>query len=303
MTTSAGIPVIPAGRRPATGGPVDAEPSVTERRKQPRADCIADSAGGLTFDIADRRRSGSAGSWDSALVLTRRGGTGPADALRLPLVPAGDGRLRAVLPSTVPLPEGRWDAHWVAVNGDSRRLVPGVNDLRSLVDRQPAVDRPSVAARIPYATKHGNLSVRGWQREPHAEAGEILVKDGAMTVRGRFYGPEPGGEARAEVRCRRAPGLSLALPLSCVGNDFSFTLPYEALLDGGADAPAEEWELWLRPSAGAEAARIARILDDVPDKKHIFNYPVQTLTTRGTTVAAGPYYTADNDLAVRLGTT
>ena len=66
----------------------------TERRA-PRAHCIADSAGGVTFDIA------GAGSPDAMLVLKRRGGEGAADETRLPLTPSGDGTSRAVLPSTV----------------------------------------------------------------------------------------------------------------------------------------------------------------------------------------------------------
>ncbi|HCA86638.1 MAG TPA: hypothetical protein DEQ61_14805, partial [Streptomyces sp.] len=56
----------------------------------PRADCIADSAGGLSFDIADAGRPGAVGSWDAALLLRLRGGQDGAadDELRLPLVPA-----------------------------------------------------------------------------------------------------------------------------------------------------------------------------------------------------------------------
>ncbi|MYR45584.1 hypothetical protein GTW67_26895, partial [Streptomyces sp. SID5910] len=70
-----------------------------------RADCIADSAGGLTFDVAAHDHSGVA-----HLVLRRRDAGAAEDTVGLPLAPAAEGRLRAALPSSVALPEGRWDA-------------------------------------------------------------------------------------------------------------------------------------------------------------------------------------------------
>ncbi|MEV6314838.1 hypothetical protein [Streptomyces sp. NPDC051776] len=281
-----------------------------------RSDCIADSAGGLTFDLVDCGTSGGAdGSWDAALVLRGRGANSTADEVRLPLVPAGDGRLRAVLPSTVALPEGRWDAFAAvgarasaATVGEADRLLPGILDLRSLVDRRPDTDRPSVAVRIPYATKHGNLSIRSWLRTPHAEAGEIRLADGVMTVQGRLYGVPAGAGATAEACSRRDPSLVRTVPASvedtvrdgATGRVFAFALAFKELAEewrGGR----EPWDLWLRPSPDAKPVRIARILDDVPDKKHIFTYPAQPLTcSEHGPAEAGPYYTADNDLAVRV---
>ncbi|MGP3927017.1 hypothetical protein [Streptomyces sp. 8N616] len=284
-----------------------------------RADCIADSAGGLTFDLVDGGYSGAVpDSWDAALVLRVRGEDTTADEVRLPLVPAGregrdgqderDARLRAVLPSSVSLPEGRWDVYAEAGGGESERLEPGILDLRSLVDRRPDPDRASVAVRIPYATKHGNLTIRSWLRAPHAEAGEIRLSDGVMTVQGRLYGVQGEPGALAEARSRRDPSLVRTVPASVEGparagsadRYFAFTLAYKELAEvweGGSEA----WDLWLRPGPGAEAVRVARILDDVPDKKQIFTYPVQSLTTEEHGPAeAGPYYTMDNDLAVLI---
>lgn len=122
----------------------------------PRADCIADSAGGLTFDVTAGGEAGSA-----HLVLRRREGR---EEVCLPLAPAADGRLRAALPSIVALPEGRWDAYARVDAGEPRRLVPGVTDLRSLAARIPSGSRGHVAVRIPYATRQGNLTVRSWLR-------------------------------------------------------------------------------------------------------------------------------------------
>ncbi|EFD70158.1 conserved hypothetical protein, partial [Streptomyces lividans TK24] len=84
-----------------------------------RADCIGDSAGGLTFDVAARGNAGAA-----LLVLRRRAADAPdgeGETVSLPLAPAAEGRLRAALPSSVSLPEGRWDAYALLSGGEPRR--------------------------------------------------------------------------------------------------------------------------------------------------------------------------------------
>ncbi len=104
-----------------------------------RADCIADSAGGLTFDVT------SAGVTETAhLVLRHREGH---EEVTLPLTPATTGRLRAALPSSVALPEGHWDAYARVTEGEPHRLAPGAMKVHSL------------ASRVPYETRQGNLSV------------------------------------------------------------------------------------------------------------------------------------------------
>ncbi|MFH0521934.1 hypothetical protein ACHBTE_32790 [Streptomyces sp. M41] len=104
-----------------------------------RADCIADSAGGLTFDVT------AAGAADEAhLVLRHREGH---EEVTLPLTPATKGRLRAALPSSVALPEGHWDAYAAVQEGAPHRLMPGAMEVHSL------------ASRVPYETRQGNLSV------------------------------------------------------------------------------------------------------------------------------------------------
>ncbi|MEU1041541.1 hypothetical protein [Streptomyces sp. NPDC005907] len=252
----------------------------------PRADCIADSAGGLTFDVTETGEPG-----DALLVLRRREGT---EEVSLPLSPAADGRLRAALPSGVALPEGRWDAYAQVAGGEPRRLTPGVNDLRSLVDRMPSGSLGHVAVRIPYATKHGNLTVRSWLRAPHAEAGELLIEKDELTVRGRVFGTALGPDAHAELRHRHPAGSVVRAEVRAEQARFALTLPYGALAPG-------IWDLWLR-SAGETGprVRIARLLDDVADKKGIFAYPAVELETEHGPVQAGPYYTRDNDLSVAV---
>ncbi|MFB7634943.1 hypothetical protein ACFC0M_28870 [Streptomyces sp. NPDC056149] len=270
-----------------------------------KADCIADSAGGLTFDLNVPQDTGT--SWSAALVLRLRAadagtvGTVTDDEVRLPLGPNGPGRLRAVLPSTVALAEGRWHAYADLGDGaDPRRLLPGVNDLRSLVDRRPLAGIGRLGVRIPYATKLGNLALRSWLRGPHAEAGDILVAPEGITVIGRLYGASPATGAQAEARPRH-PGRApvVAVPLAEEGPLFRFTLPYGELVAHWRHG-SEPWDLWLRPAEGAPPVRIARLLDDVPEKEQVFSYPTRPVPAPGGELRIGPYYTLDNDLAVRV---
>ena len=253
----------------------------------PHADCVADSAGGLTFDVTETGEPG-----DALLVLRRRDRD---EEVSLPLTPAGDGRLRAALPSSVALAEGRWDAYAQVAGGEPRRLMPGVNDLRSLVDRVPSGSLGHVAVRIPYVTRQGNLSVRSWLRAPHAEAHELGSGEGRLTVRGRVYGIALAPAARAEAS-HRGSGALLHAEVAAEQAEFTFTLAYGVL-------PPGIWDLWLRPTGeNGPRVRIARLLDDIADKKPVLTYPRAALTAEHGPVHAGPYFTRDNDLSVSVVT-
>ncbi|WP_369204401.1 hypothetical protein [Streptomyces sp. PU-14G] len=297
------LPAAGEQHHPNAGEPVPAQPA----ERGPTADCTADSAGGLTFDV--RLPAGVSTGADAGLLLRRRPGpSGETEEVRLPLAPvqeATDGTLRAALPSTVRLGEGRWNVFLLLPGRQPRRLAPGINDLRSLVDRVPHESRTWLGVRIPYATKHGNLSVRSWMRWPHAEAGTLCVHDGGLELAGRLYGAEVKPAARLEARPRRGEGSPVLVEVASSAADpreFTVTLPYPAL------AGHRLWDLWLRPDEGAEAVRVARILDDVADKKRIFTYPAQAVEVADAAGAkpeltAKPYYTLNNDLAVRVDRT
>ncbi|QGV81376.1 hypothetical protein [Streptomyces ficellus] len=247
----------------------------------PRVDCVADSAGGITFDIVVLDTA------EPVLVLRRRGGSGgTADETRLPLTPAGEGHMRAVLPNTMELAEGRWDVFL-----DERAVEPGVRDLRALVDRVPD-EEGGVAVRVPYPTADGRLAVRSWVRLPHAEAGDIVLGEGVCTVEGTLYGAETAAGAVAEVR---RGGTVHRVPAGGEKGGFAFTVAYDALAEPPV-AAEQLWELWLRPDASSEPVRVSRVLDDVWDRKNVFVYPAH----QGEGYRAAPCYTTDNDLCVRI---
>jgi hypothetical protein len=260
------------------------------------ADCVADSAGGLTFDVTASGASGVA-----YLVLRRRGGSprsslfesgGGEEEIGLPLTPAADGRLRAALPSTVALPEGRWDAYVRVAGREPQRLAPGATDLSSLAARTPSGSRGHVAVRIPYGTRQGNLTVRSWLRAPHAEADELRLDSAGLTVQGRVYGTGLAPDAYAELRDRQRLDPARRTEVAVDRTEFALSVAYACLRPG-------IWDLWLRP--GGEAGprvRVARLLDDVADKKPVFTYPRARVQTPDGPVEAGPYYTRDKDTSL-----
>ncbi|MFD7750234.1 transferase [Streptomyces sp. NPDC059698] len=264
-----------------------------------RADCAADPAGTLTFDLAAPAAAPAAAS---TLLLRRRGAAGaaPGGTVRIPLGSVGPGRLRAVLPASARLAEGRWDAYVEEPGVEGARTVePGLRDLRALVDRAPDAGAPGVSARVPYPTADGRLALRCWARAPHAEAGAVLGGPDGMTVEGVLYGVAAGEGAAVEARLPGAPTRTHTVPLASPGGPagtFAFTLPY-APPAAGPVPEAQLWQLWLIPAAGAAGVRISRILDDVWSRRRSFVYPSAQAAPG---VVATPCYTADNDLCLRL---
>lgn len=253
----------------------------------PSADCTADTAGGLTFDIA---LPGASDRWDAALLLHGGG----AEPVRLPLVPSGEGFLRAVVPSTMTIAEGRWKASLVLGDEAPLRLRSGRHDLRSLVARVPRSGRTWLGVRIPYRTQSGSLSVRSWLRWPHAEVSEASVSEGVLAVRGRLYGAVLAKTARLELRAPDEKEPVLSVPVTQAGPGFSARLPLREL---HAREGEGFWLLSLRPGRGGPEVRLARILDDIVDKRHVVRYP--TVSDAWGERVVRVCYTGDNELAVR----
>ncbi|MFD4763697.1 transferase [Streptomyces sp. NPDC058439] len=301
--------------------------TVSTEHPAPQADCTADADGGIVFDLhlgpgperterPERYEDGEA----PELLLRLRGAKdkgGDGTSVRLPLTPLGEGRLRAVLASTVEPAEGRWDVHVRAPGTDDDGAVavaPGIRDVRLLMDRTPDTGR--IAVRIPYPTADDRLAVRCWIRSPHAEAGPVTFDGDTMTVEGALYGTALGDDARVEARLAGAPDRTCRVPVTGKEGTFSFTLPLDRL-GAGPVTGRQLWTLWLVPgTAGAQESsertradgkqaagrpagdvRISRILDDVWDRRNTFVYPGRSA---GEGVRATPCYSGDNDLCVRI---
>ncbi|WP_406165962.1 hypothetical protein [Streptomyces sp. NBC_00996] len=253
-----------------------------------------DTDGRITFDLPLRSAEGR----QLLLRLRPKKGLPEKTVHVLDLEPADDGRRRAVLGPHPVLAEGRWDVYLLREPGSRRqRLRPGLRDLRALVDGH-LHDWPSpLAVRIPYVTRDGHLAVRAWLRPAHAEVDCIDVTDRSMTVGARLHGATLLEGAVVCLRLRGGNGtLRVAEPRAGRdGRSFSFTVDHEELA-AGTSAESGVWDVFMQPAEGAPLVRVARLLDDVADRKEVFVYPTVTLDGAG----VRPYYTVDNDLSVTV---
>lgn len=250
----------------------------------PRAGCAVDADGRITFEVPEAH--------GRRLLLRLRPKKGePEETLHvLDLARAAQGHAHAVLGADPVLPEGRWDVY--LLHGSERtRLRPGARDLRALVDGQLRERRGPLAVRVPYVTKDGYLAVRTWLRPAHAEVERVDVTDRTLTVLARLHGAALPAGAEVQLRLRRDKSVvhTLDAPAGADGREFSFTVDRHRL-DHGI------WDLFLRPAADAAPIRLARLLDDVADRKQVFVYPGATV---GGAVVR-PYYTVDNDLSLEV---
>lgn len=251
----------------------------------PRVGCTVDAEGRITFELPAAPGHG--------LLLRLRPKQGqPEETLHvLDLESVGKGRTRAVLGPDPVLAEGRWDVY--LLDGSERtRLRPGPRDLRALVDGHLRERRGPLAVRVPYVTEDGYLAVRTWLRPAHAEVERVDVTGGTtLKVTARLHGASLPDGAEVLLRRRQGEGTVRSLPPLAAedGRSFSFTVADETL-DPGI------WDLFVRPAPGAPMIRLARLLDDVADRKRVFVYPGATAGK----VVARPYYTVDNDLSLEV---
>ncbi|MFJ9661385.1 transferase [Streptomyces griseoflavus] len=258
-----------------------------------RTRCTVDADGRITFRLSPPEATRP----ELVLVLRPKKGRPEETTHTLGLEPeGGEGEFHAVLEPHPRLAEGRWDVYLRSGPDTVReRLRPGPRDVRVLVDGALR-DRPSpVAVRVPYTTKDGFLAIRTWLRTAHAEAGPLVIADGAMTVRARLHGAELAAEAEVLLRLRADRDTVLTVPARPAGDGggtFSFTVAYGELTGTGNRI----WDAFLRPAADAPPVRIGRLLDDLADRKGVFVYPGVTVDG----AAVRPYYTVDNDLSVEV---
>ncbi|WP_460105180.1 transferase [Streptomyces sp. YKOK-J1] len=270
----------------------------TENGAGARVNCVVDAEGRMTLELPT-----AAAALRPHLLLRLRPKKGDPVTVRriVPLEAAGNGPARAVLEPLPALEEGRWDAFLLDGPDDTApvRLRPGLRDLRALVDGHLR-DRPSpVAVRIPYVTKEGYLAVRAWLRTAHAEAGRIDVGDRSTTVTARLHGAtfEDGAVVRLLSRGSDAPGHEVRPVTDGDRRGFRFTLDHEALA-AATTAEGGIWDVFVHPAEDAAPVRVARLLDDVADRKASFVHP----GARAAGAVLRPYYTLDNDLSVRVST-
>ncbi|MFJ5178628.1 hypothetical protein ACIP68_32875 [Streptomyces griseoviridis] len=252
-----------------------------------RVGCSVDADGRITFDI----RPGA-----GRLLVRLRPRKGEPERVRhvLDTEPGDDGGARAVLGLDPVLAEGRWDVYVLrGPDAGRERVYPAARDLRALVDGRLRDREVPLAVRVPYVTKDGRLAVRAWLRPGHAEAADLGVTESATTFAARLHGAEVGPGATAVLR-RRGGGPTRTAEVRAADDhrSFSFTVAHRELTADGAGV----WDVFVRPAREAPLIRLARLLDDVADRKSVFVYPATPVGD----LLVRAYYTVDNDLSVSV---
>ncbi|MFF8829567.1 glycosyltransferase family 4 protein [Streptomyces sp. NPDC015131] len=187
-----------------------------------------------------------------------------------------DGHGTATVPAGTPFAEGVHPVRLEPAGGGGPLPVTtrAIDQRGAMRAAGRTVPGEPVRQLVPY-TKGGALHLRSWVRPGHAEAGDVRIEDGTITLTARLYGTAavPGAEPVLLLRRRGKAPLELAFPGTAAGGGgFRFAFSCTAPAARQQDAH-DVWDLWLRPAPDAGPVRLARVLDDVVEKGSLFPYP------------------------------
>jgi glycosyltransferase involved in cell wall biosynthesis len=254
------------GRRPARSGPPPLRRLLTVfgRRgrtlQAPVGDC---SAVGNRIVVSVPR--------GARLAFRARTDKRSKHLVRLPLTGGPTGSTASFDADSPLLAEGRWDLFLEDRDGRRGRLRAGLLDVRGLLGG--CAETAPFTRNVPYRTADGYLAVGVWRRERHAELGELWYGAGVVTVHGRLVGWSfDGAQPRLLLTRRGEHPAELAVAGSTTrGDDFAFDVPLAALAARRL-ARHEDWDVAVR-GAGGEPAPLARLMDDVIERKRVYAYP------------------------------
>jgi hypothetical protein len=246
---------------------------------------------------------------DSSGLLARERGTGAE--VRVPFDTSGAQARALLVREPGLLPEGRWDlyAEYGSETGPVlRRLRAGLRDLRALLPPLAAPPRLPVVSWVPYRTSGGWLALRTWERYGHAEVQSVHVSRDEFAVEGWLLGQGRPAPPAVELRCRRGCDRALPTVVSArpapspawegTGQGFRSSLLWTDLAEIASEG--EVWDLYALPYGATEAVRVARLLDDIPDKKDVYSFPDTHVWAPGRgPLRIRPYYTQANGLSVK----
>lgn len=211
----------------------------------------------------------------------------------------------ASLESHAAVQEGRWNVFVEEASG-RRRARAGRLDTRVMAGEPCLATDGPIRMLLPYSTADGYLAVRSWQRAVHAECRRLDLHGDQLRLEIDMYGVEP--YALTMVVARRSHPMELVFPVT----------PSRDSSRGAAEIPLSElarcrltrhddWDLWVTTVDGTKV-RVARLLDDVPDRKAVYTQPLLTIMppdelpwveeSPGTPVRVRPYFTVDSGLSI-----
>ncbi|MGK5739149.1 glycosyltransferase [Micromonospora sp. URMC 103] len=267
----------------------------------PVADCL------VLPDLALRWSVDAALCVGGASVVLRNRDT--RETVEVALAPSVDGLRHEATLDVAALPEGRWNVHLADGKGVRRRLRPQRVDSRALAGGPDdwLAGRPAgVRAHVPYRTADGFLAVRSWVRAAHAEVRRVTLDGEAVLVGFTWHGP--GTPDTAMLRRRGDRTDSLAVPVVTAADGTPTLVVPLAMLAELRLGRYEDWDVFLQQPAGPGEVRLGRFVDDVVDKKRVYNYPEIHLPDEvdlslveedpAATVRVRPFYTVDSELSL-----
>ncbi|MBG6103074.1 glycosyltransferase involved in cell wall biosynthesis [Micromonospora vinacea] len=268
----------------------------------PKVDCQVLPDHGLSLSIA------APGLAAGAHLLLRDRDSG--HKVRVPLEARDDGaRQVAVLPADE-LPEGRWNAYLQPLTGARLRLCPDRIDTRVLAGGHRPADDPAggyaVRSHLPYRTADGFLAVRSWVRAEHAEVRRIALSGERVSIEAVWCGSGIPEQAVLHRRGHHECAVSVPVVRTRGGH-----LRIDVAVDELAAhrlGRYEDWDLWLRQAGTDRQVRLGLLVDDVVDKKLVYNYPeIYLVDDPGLDLVeedpapllrVRPYYTRDSELSI-----
>ncbi|MFC8829501.1 glycosyltransferase family 4 protein [Streptomyces sp. NPDC057137] len=237
----------------------------------PVGDCVVESGGALAFSLVAPQ---AAAVVHEGLKLVCVRSDVRTEEHVFPL--SGNGTV--TIPADEAFAEGIWECYAeLPESGRRVRITARSIDQRGAMSAcERARHGEPVHNLVPYATRpHKFLSLRSWVRPIHAEAGDIRVDGKRITVAGELFGVGAmAQEPSLVVRRRGKSAEELTYAGSRTGErGFRFTFPASGPA-GRQVARSESWDLLLKYAPDAAPVKVARVLDDVVEKRPIYEYPV-----------------------------
>ena len=201
------------------------------------------------------------------------------------------------------LKEGDWRLVVEREHDDARQFLEG-----ALCDQRGALSPAAwtttaggIHQHLPYVTKEGTVGLRVWCRPRHAEVTVVTVKDARITVTLRLFGIDPCARIRVALRRRGAPAEELSCEaVTCGPGRLSFDIEMAELACRRL-REHDVWDVWVVEEESRHAARVARVLDDILDKKRVLSYALTMLDdATGKTVRSRPFFTVGNEFSVNV---
>lgn len=129
-------------------------------------------------------------------------------------------------------------------------------------------------------------------REPWAELEQLAITERTLLTDVRVQGAV--GEMTGAVWTRRGDDVAFEAAANVDGSRARIRTELDRL-DG---VPGDVWDLWVRH--GTQRLRVGGHLDDIPDKRQAITFPLITTPQASPAVTFEPYFTAYNNLSLRV---